>query len=68
MDEEAAAKHAAFVKARGRHYSNEAEAMKRARQLIDDEEETSSLDKAPEDVSMGEPPLPSKVNGLKHGA
>lgn len=24
----AAAKHAAFVKARGRHYSNEAEAMK----------------------------------------
>ncbi|KAF9226865.1 hypothetical protein BS17DRAFT_776252 [Gyrodon lividus] len=28
MDEEAAAKHAAFVRARGRHYSNEAEAMK----------------------------------------
>ncbi|KAJ7246563.1 hypothetical protein B0H12DRAFT_1021178 [Mycena haematopus] len=28
MDEETAAKHAAFVRARGRHYSNEAEAMK----------------------------------------
>ncbi|KAF8607921.1 hypothetical protein BDV93DRAFT_283528 [Ceratobasidium sp. AG-I] len=28
MDEESAEKHAAFVKARGRHYSNEAEAMK----------------------------------------
>ncbi|KAF8499981.1 hypothetical protein JB92DRAFT_2743117 [Gautieria morchelliformis] len=28
MDEETAARHAAFVRARGRHYSNEAEAMK----------------------------------------
>ncbi|KAI0340749.1 hypothetical protein BDW22DRAFT_1333491 [Trametopsis cervina] len=28
MDEETAAKHAAFVRARGRHYSNEAEVMK----------------------------------------
>lgn len=43
MDPEAAAKHAAFIRARGRHYSNEAEAMKRAAQLMaeeDDEEET----------------------------
>ncbi len=30
----AAAKHAAFVRARGRHYSNEAEAMKARRRLI----------------------------------
>ncbi|KAF7775760.1 hypothetical protein Agabi119p4_4153 [Agaricus bisporus var. burnettii] len=39
MDEEAAAKHAAFVRARGRHYSNEAEAMKRAAQLMDEDDE-----------------------------
>ncbi|KAM6496127.1 hypothetical protein JOM56_008833 [Amanita muscaria] len=40
MDEETAKKHAEFVKARGRHYSNEAMAMKRARELIqkDDDE------------------------------
>jgi len=35
---------------------------------MDDEEETSSVDKTPEDVSMGEHPSPSKVNGAKHGA
>lgn len=35
---------------------------------MDDEEETSSLDKGAEDVSMEEPPLPTKVNGTKHGA
>ncbi|KAK7470295.1 hypothetical protein VKT23_001726 [Stygiomarasmius scandens] len=39
MDEEAAAKHAAFVRARGRHYSNEAEAMKRAARLIAEEDD-----------------------------
>lgn len=39
MDPEAAAKHAAFVRARGRHYSNEAEAMKRAQQLMDEEDD-----------------------------
>ncbi|PPQ75908.1 hypothetical protein CVT26_000173 [Gymnopilus dilepis] len=46
MDEETAAKHAAFVRARGRHYSNEAEAMKRAAQLMaeeDDDEEVPPL-------------------------
>lgn len=43
MDEETAAKHAAFVRARGRHYSNEAEAMKRAKSLIDEEEDTESV-------------------------
>jgi len=68
MDPEAAEKHAAFVKARGRHYSNEAEAMKRARELMEDEEDTSSLDNGSEDVSMGEHPLSAKVNGAKHGA
>ncbi|KAL0580741.1 hypothetical protein V5O48_001299 [Marasmius crinis-equi] len=39
MDEETAAKHAAFVRARGRHYSNEAEAMKRAAKMMADEDE-----------------------------
>jgi len=39
MDEETAARHAAFVRARVRHYSNEAEAMKRAQQLIVEEDD-----------------------------
>ncbi|KAH8988756.1 hypothetical protein EDB86DRAFT_2945912 [Lactarius hatsudake] len=39
MSPEAAAKHEAFLKARGRHYSNEAEAMKRSTQLSDSEED-----------------------------
>jgi len=39
MDEESAAKHAEFVRARGRHYSNEAEAMKRAAQMMDEDED-----------------------------
>jgi len=39
MSPEAAAKHEAFLKARGRHYSNEAEAMKRTAQFSDSEEE-----------------------------
>ncbi|TBU63268.1 hypothetical protein BD310DRAFT_917128 [Dichomitus squalens] len=42
MDEEAAAKHAAFVRARGRHYSNEAEAMKMAKKLMAEEDEDVS--------------------------
>jgi len=67
MDPEAAAKHAEFVRARGRHYSNEAEAMKVARQLMDEEEDSSSaVDKdSAVDVSMGEEPL-SKLNGVTH--
>jgi len=68
MDEEAAAKHAAFVKARGRHYSNEAEAMKRARELMEDEDDTTTPDDGSEDVPMEEPSLPTKVNGVKHRA
>jgi len=43
MDEESAAKHAEFVRARGRHYSNEAEAMKRAAQMVDDDEEMPGI-------------------------
>jgi protein phosphatase inhibitor 2 len=57
MTPEAAAKHEAFLKARGRHYSNEAEAMKRAAQLTDEEEEESTGD----DGVV--PPLPQKANG-----
>jgi protein phosphatase inhibitor 2 len=56
MDEEAAAKHAAFVRARGRHYSNEAEAMKRAAKMVDDEDEeaseASALADGTEDVAL----------------
>ena len=32
---------------------------------MEDEEETSSVDKVP-DVPMEEHPLPTKVNGVKH--
>ncbi|KAG9317799.1 hypothetical protein JVU11DRAFT_2022 [Chiua virens] len=53
MDEEAAAKHAAFVRARGRHYSNEAEAMKRAAVLMDEDEEDEDAGKA-EQVGNGD--------------
>ncbi|KAI0080821.1 hypothetical protein K474DRAFT_1564800, partial [Panus rudis PR-1116 ss-1] len=57
MDEETAAKHQAFLRARGRHYSNEAEAMKArppsrsllrrmrnamAKQLMEEEDEDST--------------------------
>jgi len=71
MDEETAAKHQAFVKARGRHYSNEAQAMKLAAKLMaeeDEEEEAaetdSKADTASEDVSMEDsvPPVP-RLNG-----
>ncbi|KAH9033875.1 hypothetical protein EDB85DRAFT_1040423 [Lactarius pseudohatsudake] len=52
MSPEAAAKHEAFLKARGRHYSNEAEAMKRATHLSDSEEE--------EEDSTGDGGVPRK--------
>jgi len=64
MDEETAAKHAAFVRARGRHYSNEAEAMKRAAQLMDDEDDDSSLPPS-EAIDTGSDNQP-KVNGTNH--
>ncbi|KAF9266292.1 hypothetical protein L218DRAFT_105736 [Marasmius fiardii PR-910] len=54
MDEETAAKHAAFVRARGRHYSNEAEAMKRAAELMAEEDELD-IEGLPEI-----PPLPNR--------
>lgn len=67
MTPEAAAKHEAFLKARGRHYSNEAEAMKRAAKLIKEEDDD---DESPSD---GAPVLPvHSVNGTAsssaHGA
>jgi len=43
MDEESAAKHAEFLRARGRHYSNEAEAMKRAAQMADEDDEMPGM-------------------------
>ncbi|KAI0920989.1 hypothetical protein AcW2_006102 [Taiwanofungus camphoratus] len=74
MDEETAAKHAAFVRARGRHYSNEAEAMKMAARLMaeeDDEEEESgaSVDHSvvdDESVMSVDEDVPVKVNGAYH--
>ncbi|CAE6455201.1 unnamed protein product [Rhizoctonia solani] len=61
LDEESAERHAAFVKARGRHYSNEAEAMKRAQQLIaqeedddDDDNDNDMQDDEPDKLSFDE--------------
>jgi len=62
MDEETAAKHAAFVRARGRHYSNEAEAMKRAVKLMEEEDDTESANVS---VDSGGPSQPN-VNGVVH--
>ncbi|KAF5388048.1 hypothetical protein D9615_000700 [Tricholomella constricta] len=62
MDEETAAKHAAFVRARGRHYSNEAEAMKRAAQLMDEDDDEGEGEAVPE-----VPPVPRQPNGFAHG-
>ncbi|PIL37461.1 hypothetical protein GSI_01155 [Ganoderma sinense ZZ0214-1] len=71
MDEEAAAKHAAFVRARGRHYSNEAEAMKMAKKLMaeEDDEDVSSVadsaDQTNDEDSVMEEDGPV-VNGIAH--
>jgi len=72
MDPEAAEKHAAFLRARGRHYSGEAEAMKRAKQLLNGEEDED--DKMPvggdreDEEEEVEGPIrdsdESKVNGI----
>ncbi|KZT71495.1 hypothetical protein DAEQUDRAFT_724010 [Daedalea quercina L-15889] len=77
MDEETAAKHAAFVKARGRHYSNEAEAMKKAAKLMeqdeeeleDEEVESASIDHSIDEDSLmsTDEEVPVKVNGTVHG-
>lgn len=80
MDEETAAKHAAFVRARGRHYSNEAEAMKRAAKLMaeedddiealpdrDDNEEDSNMDQEEdEDDSLEKATGKVSINGRDH--
>ncbi|KAI0329556.1 hypothetical protein GY45DRAFT_1324845 [Cubamyces sp. BRFM 1775] len=74
MDEEAAKKHAEFVRARGRHYSNEAEAMKMAKRLMEEEDEESSsvaeqtdTTSVDEDSVMDEDDGPSgRVNGIAH--
>ncbi|KAH9978293.1 hypothetical protein BJV74DRAFT_142373 [Russula compacta] len=58
LSPEAAAKHEAFLKARGRHYSNEAEAMKRAAKLIEEEDDDSQS----EGIQALAPPVP-KSNG-----
>ncbi|GJE84536.1 protein phosphatase inhibitor 2 (IPP-2) [Phanerochaete sordida] len=67
MDEETAAKHAAFVRARGRHYSNEAEAMKRAKRLIEEEDDESAeqTNDSESQVSM-EDDMAVDVNGVVH--
>ncbi|KAI0832770.1 hypothetical protein BC628DRAFT_1348211 [Trametes gibbosa] len=74
MDEEAAKKHAEFVRARGRHYSNEAEAMKMAKRLMEEEDESSSVAESAEhtdsasideDSVMDEDNGPH-VNGIAH--
>jgi len=66
MDEETAAKHAAFVRARGRHYSNEAEAMKKAAKFLDEEDD--STDNASADQSMESEEPPRVANGMMHPA
>jgi len=69
MDEETAAKHAAFVRARGRHYSNEAEAMKKAAKLIDDEEEAvADTDSTAEHSTGNDGSTKMVVNGVVHSA
>ncbi|EIW76292.1 hypothetical protein CONPUDRAFT_111144 [Coniophora puteana RWD-64-598 SS2] len=62
MDEEAAAKHAAFVRARGRHYSNEAEAMKLAAKLMEMEDDVEETNDGASQA--GEPAV---INGVVHG-
>ncbi|PFH51343.1 hypothetical protein AMATHDRAFT_142898 [Amanita thiersii Skay4041] len=75
MDEETAAKHAAFVRARGRHYSNEAEAMKRAAQLMAEDDDDDDNDNEGgnngnrQEDEEGEGEISSsgvKVNGIGH--
>jgi len=73
----AQAKREAFLLARGRHYSNEAEAMKRAQELMKNEEEDAEGSPGSMEVDAVEqaqstsgskvppvPPLPSNINGV----
>jgi len=75
MDEETAAKHAEFIRARGRHYSNEAEAMKRASQMMDEDEDdevppmpqpTNDTSEAADDEAMNESGTEASVNSHCH--
>ncbi|RPD80768.1 hypothetical protein L226DRAFT_529228 [Lentinus tigrinus ALCF2SS1-7] len=71
MDEETAQKHAAFVRARGRHYSNEAEAMKMAKKLMEEDDEESSsvaesVDHSVDEDSVMDEDGPIQVNGVAH--
>ncbi|CAL1700374.1 unnamed protein product [Somion occarium] len=72
MDEETAAKHAAFIRARGRHYSNEAEAMKMAKALMDEEDEEETVPAVPRPAEAGNPDSPmeddagAEMNGVVH--
>lgn len=65
MDEEAAAKHEAFLKARGRHYSNEAEAMKRAQELLKEEEDDDTSFDGDEMEVDGQEPGEARPRGKK---
>jgi len=66
MDEETAAKHAAFVRARGRHYSNEAEAMKRAAKLMEEDDEATPDTESGDISSESRGPSQMIVNGFAH--
>ncbi|EKM59765.1 uncharacterized protein PHACADRAFT_250483 [Phanerochaete carnosa HHB-10118-sp] len=66
MDEETAAKHAAFVRARGRHYSNEAEAMKRAKRLIEEEDDDEEQIADSESQMSLDDDISVQVNGVEH--
>ncbi|KAG8760313.1 hypothetical protein FRC14_003469 [Serendipita sp. 396] len=66
MDEEAAAKHAEFIKARGRHYSNEAEAMKRAQELLNEEEDDEGKDDEDEDDEDDDEENEMDVDGTRN--
>ncbi|KAF5393084.1 hypothetical protein D9757_001266 [Collybiopsis confluens] len=74
MDEETARKHAEFLRARGRHYSNEAEAMKRAARLIAEEDDVHDAPEMPRqgDDDDGDEPLEDatarkvSINGVHH--
>lgn len=68
LDEETVAKRAEFRKARGRHYSNEAEAMKRAQALMaaendEDDDGDSDMQNGPTTTTNGIPPVPPLTNG-----
>lgn len=69
MDEETAAKHAAFIRARGRHYSNEAEAMKKAQQLMDedDDDEAAPDPRAADAEAQSETDLESVTASAEDG-